>query len=229
MGHPGCVRRAGCCRIWAFVARRVRYKDAGLACRQPSQLLGFGPRVGGSFVADRVVDDINAVGDGLIDRGEDRRAATAGGGAHVVYDDIGVRGYSRDRRRDGQRRGNHGRLDHIAGRRAGNVRTMALVIERPRAVREIPGADQLVVAGEARLVVSRRWVADTDICAGAERVGVIEAVAAHIGEARILRVDSGVEHPDHNAFAAWFPRRLRCLPRHPAHGSNPGLSRCRFG
>ncbi len=106
-----------------------------------------------------------------------------------------------------------GGLVHVAGRRAGGVAAVAVVVLGVRRGRvEVPGADQLVVADVPRAPggPGRRR---RRRCARAERVLGRVAVAAGGRERRVGRVDAAVDDADQHAS----PRVpvCRCRSRRP--------------
>ncbi len=64
-----------------------------------------------------------------------------------------------------------------------------------------PGADQLVIAEERRVVGRVARVADADIVARAKGVGMVVAIATDVGKGGMVGVDAGVDHADDHALA----------------------------
>src|SRR5690606_36596192 len=198
----------------AFVAGRRGDVDAGGAGVEEADGVDVRPRRRGGVAADRGVDDVDLVGDRLVDGGGDRGHRAAGGGAHVVGDVVRVQRDTLDVAGGaelvvGAERAVGGSVDLVARAGARRVRPVTVVVVRASRLAdgEAPRADQLVVAAEVGHVdVGVGRIADPDVVTGAQRVGVVVAVAAvglgdGVGEGRVGRVDPAVEDADDDAFA----------------------------
>ncbi len=186
--HPG--RVGGRCDDvvrQAVVAGGGDKQDAGIASREKGlgivvrDMLQGKPRVPRSG-SDRVVDDVHAVVDGLVDGGDQGGALAAGVWAGLVDDDVGIRRHAAVH------------AEGVAGGGAGGMGAVAVVVHRVaqaagQAVGEVPEADQLVVAGAGRR--------------GAITAEAAERIAQAIGaERHVGAVDAGVDDADDLALTA---------------------------
>ncbi len=205
----------------AAVAGRGGDEDARIGRAEEGERGRFGPRLGAA--ADRIVDDIDAIGDRLIDRRhrrDVRAQALTGRGvgvAGVVRDDVGARGDAGD----AQRRAFEHDVAAVAGRRGGGVTAMTVGIAEPgffshvggaalvarRGADEVVTADQLAVAAP---IVDLARCAGAEINAGAERIGVGVAVdRIDTRERRAAEIDARVDDAGDDAFAL----HRRCAAR----------------
>ena len=92
--------------------------------------------------------------------------------------------------------------ENVAGGGTGSRRAMCIVIGGVAAVDggEAPGPDQLVVTGKGGVKAGIAWITDANVIAGAERVGMVAAIATNVGKGGVEWVDAGVDDADDDAF-----------------------------
>ena len=199
---------------------------------------GDGVRIRILPAADREVDDVHPVHDGLLDGGRGVRRIAAGaigpvgeGEADLVGREVRAGGHAGDR---GARRRRHAA---VAGRGGGRVGAVPVVVtgglelveedaarsaEGVEGRHEPRGPDQLVVAGERGVV--RVAGSGAELAGGAVPLRGRRGVAVVL-DGGVLRPDPGVDDPDDHALAG-MRLSARLLPQGGSadeHGAAVGL------
>ena len=196
--HPGAVvidladgvRNAG-----AGVAGRGRHDDAGT---HRIKEIAIQVRPGRVAAGNRIVDDIDAIGDGVVDRCEQIGAGATGGLTALVGTHGGAR---RDPGNLGEARGNRrrryaGRGQGIAGRGTGSMHTMA-----DRLVFGIGAGTLAAAIGDAPIDRAQLF-----------EIGGAEPTTWIIVERGMTQIGTAVDATQHHALAAGSDHTRRHIP-----------------
>ena len=179
-----------------------------IRCEQEGDVIRSGGDAGAT--TDGVVDHIDTVSYGLVDRRRQVGGEASERAEALVGDDAGSWGNARDL---AEIHAVHGSgHSGIASRGRSSVGAVAIVVtgrvelegfgadEGTIGVQHLARADQLVVAGERRIIRVVGYVAELAV-----RTAVVKnrcsGIAAIVGETGVFRPDAGVDHADDHALA----------------------------
>jgi hypothetical protein len=189
-------------QAWPGISRRHHRHDAGLARRQQRQRVAARPGIAW-IAANRVVDDVDTIGHGGIDRRQQPAALAFGFDlACLVADQMRMRSHARELARHGLPANAETPIDEVAGGNAGHVRAMAAHIQAVvrlaagAAGAEVAQPDQLAIAGRA----GRARAQGRRQCAWSDMPMTVDGPDA--GEGGVAGIDARVDDADHHARAA---------------------------